>query len=596
MPGISLLHGPSADERRLGELLDTVRFFDGYDRHSRRIGDRTAVGWTEYEGYPITRVETEDALVVLEGFLYGVDDVRAELREFADSVIRGEPAEVTSRLSRRDGDFLLLCVRSATGEAVLFNDTFGRLPTYRATVGDTVVVSRELTLVREFARRTGRPVELDRIAAAQNLVFGHPLGTRTTFDGVRSLPPGTCTGVDGDVTHDSYYRHDYGRHRHADKTVEQNADALASLFAAACRNRNVAGQPNLLSLSGGLDSRIVAGAYADLDIPFRAVSFDNERGVYEDDARTAGAVAEALDAEWTTYEARASEAHRETLLSTMQGMNGVRMSFIIDFFEQLASEYDVGTYVTGDGGDKVLVDLTPPRALDDTDDVVEYVLSSARRLPIEDAAAVVGIDPDVVRASVEDRIASYPETDPEDRYVRFLVRERGGNMLTQGEDRNRYYFWSATPFYSLPFFSYAMNCPPEQKSGRELYTAVLESFDAVLLDVEYPDYGAPITSMEYRLKSFVYGQLCKYPSLRRRVMKSLKGYDDGNREGAEMVRRQLSAESVAPLDEQAVDRVVRNRNSYRVYALNSLCTLASVAGDLEADGERPRPETVALSE
>lgn len=576
-------------------MLDTVRFFDDYDRCGRQASDEVAIGWTKYDGYPIKRVKTEDVLILLEGHLYDVPDVTAELRRIAKLVSRSDVEAIGERLSRRDGDFLLACVRTDTGEVVLVNDTLARLPTYRATIGDTVVISRELKLIRELASRAGKPLELDRIAASQSLIFGHTLGTRTTFDGVRSLPPGTIARLDGSTSIERYFRHDFGHRRHADKSVEENADTLASLFADACRNRNLDGQPNLLSLSGGLDSRVVAGAYADLDIPFTAVSFDNERGIYEGDVRAAEAVAGELDVRWKTYEARAGDTGRAMLLETMQGMNDIRMSFIVDFFEQLDEEYNAGTYVTGDGGDKALVDLTPPRELDGVEGVVDYALSAARRLPLEDAADVVDVDPALVRASIRDRIESYPETNPDQLYVHFLVRERGGNMLTQGEDRNRYYFWSTTPFYSLPFFHYAMNCPPEQLQNRRLYTAVLESFDQELLEIEYPDYGAAITSTEYRIKEFLYGQLSKYPPLRRRVMKLLKGYN-GNREVAAEVTDQLATGDLDPLSEQGIEYVLKNPESYRVYALNSMLTVTSFVHDLNAStGCRPT-DAVAVTE
>jgi len=79
---------------------------------------------------------------------------------------------------------------------------------------------------------------------------------------------------------------------------------------------------------------------------------------------------------------------------------------------------------------------------------------------------------DAIRRSVRDRLRLYPETDPASKYVHFLVYERGANFLFEGEDRNRF-FWSTTPFYSIDFFRYAMNCPPEQKTRYNLYRSFL---------------------------------------------------------------------------------------------------------------------------
>ena len=43
-----------------------------------------------------------------------------------------------------------------------------------------------------------------------------------------------------------------------------------------------------------------------------------------------------------------TDDHDEVLLETLQGMNYLAMSFIVDFFEQLERETPRGTYVTGD--------------------------------------------------------------------------------------------------------------------------------------------------------------------------------------------------------------------------------------------------------
>ena len=76
-------------------------------------------------------------------------------------------------------------------------------------------------------------------------------------------------------------------------------------------------------------------------------------------------------------------------------------------------------------------------------------------------------------AELRDHVSSYPERDFVQKYVHFVTCERIFKWLTEGEDRNRCFFWSATPYSSFEFFESAMRCPDEQKSYYGLYREFL---------------------------------------------------------------------------------------------------------------------------
>lgn len=578
MPGISLFRGELDDQREaVDAAFESVRFLDSYDRDVAVETDRTVLGHTGYDDYPLRRFETDRAVAVLEGYLYDVTDTEAAVRTAVELLARGDDAALREWLGSRDGDFLLAVAWREDGTLTLLNDTFGRLPTYYGTVAGTAVVSRELSLLRTFARELERPLEMDRLTAAHQLVFGYSLGDRTTFREVRCVPPGSRVDVDEEVDVRRLYRHDFEGKAHSDRSVEANAAALASRFADACRRRASLPGETVLSLSGGLDSRAIAAAFDDMDVPFRAVTFDTAHDAYAADVRVARSITEALDVEWSLYQSRPSEAHDELLLETLQGMNYLAMSFILDFFEQLRREVGAATYVTGDGGDKILVDLSAPREYGSESALVEYVLDANSKLPLERAAAITGVDASTIRSSVAQRLRTYPEDSRTQRYAHFLFRERGLNFLNHGEDRNRYYFWSATPFYSLPVFRYAMNCPDAQKRQRRLYTAVLEQFSPDLLDIEYPNFGAPITSLEYRLKKRSYDLASRYPSVRDAVVRWLKVRDDVNEEIVATIEGTLSESTVRPLSRPAIRDALAHGDQFRSQALYALYTVTAFA-------------------
>ncbi len=591
MPGISLLR--TAAPGVADGLFESVRFFDDYEVTLSDTSGGTVIGHSGYPGYPVRRVETDDAVLLLEGHLYDADDVDGRLERFGELLATGDVETVADALHDHDGDYLLVAYRKAADDVFVFNDPLCRLPTYYATVDGDVVLSRELKFVREFGRRRDDPVHLDRLGAAQVMTFGYALGDRTLFEGVSTLGPGAVAHVDDGIDVERRYRHRFDGTTKGDRSVAANGAELASRFVTACENRDVDGAANVISLSGGLDSRAVAGAYARADLPATAATFEYE-GRYTDEVRVARRVADALGMEWSAYDLTVSEANRSRLLECKQGMNYLGMAFILDFFEQLRADHGRPTYVTGDGGDKVLVDLTPSREFDSLDDLVEFAIESNERIPLADAAAAADVDPDAVRRSVAERLRSYPETDRTRQYVHFLFRERGLNYLNQGEDRNRYYFWSVAPFYSLPVFEYAMNCPDEQKRGRDLYAAFLRQFAPSVLDIEYPNFGAPITSLEYRTKRRVYDLLGRYPRLQSVAVDLVTSSDDSVDDSLSALAADLSADDVYPLSEQGVAAILDRYERYGLIELNLLATLTAIVEGM-TDEERARVDEPAVA-
>ncbi|WP_336360116.1 asparagine synthase-related protein [Haladaptatus sp. ZSTT2] len=542
--------------------------------------EETLISYSGYADYPLTRVETDSEIIILEGKLYGSGNIESVLTHVGGMITNERHEELSEWVRETDGDFLIVVYNKASEETHVINDVFARLPVYYATIGDSLIVSRELKFVRTFATESGTPLVVNQLGAAQQLAFGYCLGDRTLFTDVRCLPPGThLTIADGFKLYRTY-QHNFDGRTHADKTVEENGVALASLFKTAVRNRHRPNATTVLSLSGGLDSRAVGGACIATQTPFTTATFDTGDESESDDARVAREIADRLGVEWHSYKTETTDDARDWLLDMKQGMNYLGMAFILSFFEQLREDFPQATYLTGDGGDKVLVDLTPVKSLSSEEALVEYIIEANSRIPLDEAAAIANVTPESIVESVKERLASYPERQFAQRYVHFLIRERGINFLNHGEDRNRYFFWSVSPFYALPVFEYAMNCPDEQKQGQALYKAFLGEFAPELIDIEYPNFGAPITSLEYRAKRFVFDVLSRYPSLRHTVVKRMKDDSIANSAVTREIDAQLSTADLDPLDTDAIAAVTANPGAYRLIELNFLLTLTTIVSDM----------------
>lgn len=579
MPGISIVSGRRpVPEDTVNSSLESVCFSEDYSITHHISNGRASIAHTGYSNYPVHVVESADGVTILEGHLYDVDDVETVLRRVGNALARGESGRLANWLADVDGDFLIARYEKERGTVHLLNDTLSRLPTYTLSVGNRTIVSRELKFIREFARLMGAPLELDSMGVAQTLLFGYRLGNRTLFDGVERIPPAATVEIDDEITVEQLHQHNFGQTAHADKNAQQNAANLVTLFENACADRNLPGHENVISLSGGLDSRAVAGGYDAAGVPFSTATFEKANGSTESDVRVAKAVSDALGVEWDVYQVDESDQHRETLLDMKQGMNFLAMAFIVDFFERLNADTGPMVYITGDGGDKALPDITPPKTFRTEAELVRYIVEANSIFTLQEAVEIADVERDALLDTVRERVRRYPESDLTNKYVHFLVRERGINWLNHGEDRNRYYFWSVSPYYSLPFFEYAMNCPTDQKRHNELYVEFMSQLSPQLVDIEYANAGAPVTSTKYRLKQFAVDTLGRYPRLRRKVVKLLKNNQDPDRAVVTAIHDHL-AENDVHLSRRKVAEHLDTQSSYGVHGLYHLFTITSLVAE-----------------
>src|SRR5262249_43782929 len=138
---------------------------------------------------------------------------------------------------------------------------------------------------------------------------------------------------------------------------------LAQTFIERCADqaRWAAGRPLLVSLSGGLDSRTVAAGLARAGASFTGVTFSDS--AHENNADVVGArrVAGALGAPWKLYQLLEETWDAlERLVQLRDGRNYIGVAYMLDFLARLQHEFGDACYLTGDGGDKALYELTYP--------------------------------------------------------------------------------------------------------------------------------------------------------------------------------------------------------------------------------------------
>ena len=486
MPGINLLieSGKSAEDLELELLNAQQQLMVNPDYYSRKliINQDWSIGCTAYPEYPIRKIETEDYILIIEGRIYDKDDktVESGLIEVARHLSSGGDEGVTAVrewVLETDGDYLILIRDKGQGKLFIFNDLLGRLPLYYSQNGGKCLISRDIT----FCKVLSRQVTGDRLGIAEYLLFGFPLGGRTLVENISRLAPATMISIEtrsAAITLTPLSVFNFDIKAPDDKSLDRIAEELKEIFIEACRSRAArsGGGPNIVALSGGLDSRAVALGLRASGVEFEAASFMDEAHEREPDVTLAEQVAAKLGVSWKLFNLPQPElSDYRHMLDLKDGLCSVGMTFILDFFRRIKDHFGPGLiHFTGDEGNILVPDIRPPQRLGGISDLVDCIVSNNVWLTFDQVEAVTGVDREEIISGMRRLAESYPEQDLYQKYVHFMIFEHCFKLQFEGEDRNRCYFWTVAPYYAGPVFKYLMKVPDCQKRFHRLYSLFMK--------------------------------------------------------------------------------------------------------------------------
>ncbi len=619
MPGIHFYYDA---DRELGSreplLLQSVKSLLHEDWHRQKTlmsTDSIFLGYTYHPNYPIEKFENTDFLICMEGKFYGesasrVDSKLAELTTLlygnSNSSDTGPEspgyvkARITEWLLDTDGDFVIFILHKSTGQVCILNDSLGRLPLYCSRIGSKLIVSREIRFITDTSNNTC----LDRMAIAQYLLLGFMPGGKTLVENVTRLEPATIiwiTPADDKPTIRNLYSHDFSSKEHEGKSMDEIASEMTSLFCKACGDRaatcnegaipgTVHADVNVLATSGGLDSRSVAAGLARMEVPFYGATFLDHFKTAAPDVVVAREIARTLGFDWKLFpldQANGSDVLR--LLRMKSGMNFLGMSFSMPLFDQIRDTWGGNiTYFTGEGGGLLIPDNRPFRKMKNLDDLTSHLIERNCILSLEQTASITGIESDYIFDSIRDYLDACPETDLAMKYVHFIVCERNLKWTAEGEDRNRFFFWTVTPFNSLKFFHFVMNVPDFMKSKHRLYREFLLRLSPRAAALNNSNWNLPIAGKKYLIymyaRELYYRMPARLKSLVRRKMKfstDLIGpYSQGS--GIMMCFRDQMYGCEATSDYLSSEEIEILLPSLNKFAFDHIFTVASLIEDLSS--------------
>ncbi len=540
MPGFSICVDCGRDIReenaQLQEALNKTNHFEHYENRVLLANANCFLAATTYEAYPVARVENDEYLVYLEGVVYENEPPTIEDRmlEFA-SLLFDETSSAERRLEqllhRTDGEFVVFAQEKTSGNIAFVNDLLGHLPVFYSHSGTRLLLSREFSFVSHLLG--DRRFDLHGIA--QTLLLRYTIDCRTLLGNVRRLPPATYVRVrlnDRRVDFRTVFRLCLEPRKHARKGNGDVHEMLSQHLVDGCRRRceSHANVEHVLSLSGGLDSRLVVAALQECDPQYVMRSWTTDSPQVCADVEAAKLLSEILAREWTLDRLSPPAAENAAQVVCMHGgMISVSLSELIPWMAHVRASYAPGVVLfTGATGVNLRA-YKPLHKMRDSRDILDALTSSG----------VLGFDPADVAAllglslnEIKDVFASYfhqcPEQSLEHKYDHFIQEGRGWAWHYLGMDRQRAFCW---PIHILESNSFAVNvlhCSASQKRQFALHRGILATLAPELLRVPYAPYGSSVSSPSFRLKLLTVELVKRMPQPIKSLLRSVGRVSSSN--------------------------------------------------------------------
>lgn len=585
MPGIHFIRGRriAVDSRSFASSLQTLRHDDQYRSETLYYDDEAIVAGVGYEAYPISVWDDPDYFIVLEGKLYGLsrEQTRAELREVCPLLFGNDEAAVRDWLLRQDGEFLLLVRDRETSRWAFVNDVLARLPVYHYRDDDREILSREIRFVA--ANMPG--IALDRMAIAQYLLLEFPHGERTLLEDVRRLPPSTLLLQPERGRPLVRHRlHTFNLdEKNQEGSLSETADRLVTYFVRACRRQSGSGGTTVVSLSGGLDSRSVAAGLKLAGCRAHALSFSDALGRAAHELGIAEEIAKRLELDWNVISLpppTGREVKRHLYIKG--GMSYVAQAFGLPFLDEIVRRFGPDcTFMSGDGGGTTLPEMTPGERFNSVRRVVSHYLQRYQVLPFEVVTNLTGVGKDELIDELTSLIESYPEQSLGHKYVHLILYCRRIGWSFEGEDSNRAFFWTTTPFHDPSFFTAAMAVPDGMKHGHRLYREFLTRLSEEAAGVADANRNLVVTSPAYERRHKMIARLNRYPRLARTLRRYRRPRVSYPAEAPTVrcLRRQAAESKVvaAYFEPGALASLAESSRRYSREALDNVLTVTSAA-------------------
>lgn len=451
-------------------------------------GARCHLGVVSLSGDAIRESGDGRWLCAVDGWMaYGENDWRGCMPGVAAALME----EGGSAAARCRGEFTAVAIDTEQQRAVVVNDRFGRRLAYIHTANGSLQVSTDIRGL--FENGLAEPA-LNRsyLATLLRLNKVRP-GTTTLFSGIRVLPPASCLEVDFGAEPKTreriYYCHSFDRE---DELPPDWHDGIIDCIRSSMeRAMDRAGGPVGVTLSGGLDSRLlVAAAPPERRRRMVAASYGLEGSTEAAIARRVGRVAGINvrnvpigpdDYLSLAEEAPAKNEEYDIFVQAAQALPGRNLAHDTDY---IMSGWDLDIGLRGLYTDDEVMGLGDLGAVPETI-FRKWELFSREELKLllkPEFHRAYGDGPDdAVRAA----LAEVPGESPVKRYLGFIFQYEKQRLLMLRSRFIRHELETVTPFYDEELQAMLATVPEHRRANNRLFQELFARLDPALLELTY---------------------------------------------------------------------------------------------------------------
>ncbi len=500
MPGLSLIIASALDQQVLSGAIADLQSDYSSPAELLYKDNRFAVVFSGHKSYPKWFYEDDENVVLFEGMVYNrpVQETTEKISTIAGAFSNDRNVEEDIRdfVNDSDGDYLCAVYSKRSSSLLIFNDHFGRLPSFYYEGSGMFALSREIKFLLHFMPA----IAIDRFSLAQFLMFEHTLGDKTLFQNLFRVLPSRIiqtrleTTPSPDrmrVTHcQSLPLKFVGTERFPPR--DRCNERVASCFMESIENRYSTCRKQAYSciadVSGGYDTRAVIMGMEKLGAD---VDYFTHRLVTGDESRVAQMLGDVYEKPVQVVSAshELDYAEMEKLVYETDCMvNGwtALMSWRDSSEKKLMVEEKTACFM-GFNGEFTRHPFLPARGHHSLQSMLR---ANVLRTPLSSrwASILAGIPCEAFIESMETYFEGYNETTFEGKLKHIYFEYK--NLVNAGEDRIRRLFWTVQPFWGKNLFEFEIREIPLEYAGYSLYTAFLRAIDPKALRV--PVHGSRI--------------------------------------------------------------------------------------------------------
>ena len=523
MPGLSLVYRNGLNRSLALNSLTDLKHEPYYVVEKLIDNNNMLSVFSGYEGYPRTTFEYDNSVIFVEGLIYNKSEPEIESSLLAISKAYTENGDyktlITEFIDTSDGEFNVLILSKSPEKFIIFNDRWGRLPSYLYYDDNMFIFSRELKFILHFIPS----IEFDRVSVAEWLLFEFVLGERTLVKRISKVSPSQVFNIEPSgsgikVEVDKVFGLNF---EDAPETLSRDEciEECKNLFLQSINDRVSKiheKQYNLTAdLSGGFDSRAVFGGLCKTDAE---IDYYTEHLATGDESEYAINIAALFDKEVTKITA----SHQmnvfdmsKVIYMTDCGVNGwTALNCYQDEVERFKQSKRMSVQFAGLGSGEFIKRL--PRVGEYCKTITDALKAGYLKGPgsLEMSCGITNLDEKAFCNHLDSYFDEYPEPTLSGK-IRHWHFEYENKLVSLGEDRGRLHIWPVEPLWAKDLFSFVMMHIPERYvvGGFDYYFRFLRAIDPDLTNAPFFSGRVITNSKLFTLKDRLLSKL-RYTVLR----------------------------------------------------------------------------------